>query len=89
MSGVAAAARSVAFALVYWCRWRGGLSSDRLVLIGVGVSSGGDRDHHVLIVATDPWNTSMAMTWLSGTTYGRTLPQVVAGRRRAAACSRR
>ena len=77
LSGVAAAGALVAFALVYLVSWRGGLSSDRLVLIGVGVSSGATAIITLLIVATDPWNISMAMTWLSGSTYGRTLPQVV------------
>lgn len=76
LSGVAAAGALTAFALVYLVSWRGGLSSDRLVLIGVGVSSGATAIITLLIVATDPWNLSMAMTWLSGSTYGRTLPQV-------------
>ena len=30
-----------------------------------------------MIVLTDPWNIAKALTWLSGSTYGRTLPQVV------------
>ncbi|WP_433169793.1 iron ABC transporter permease [Kribbella sp. CA-247076] len=77
LSGVAAAAALATFALVYLVSWRGGLSSDRLVLIGVGVSSGATAVITLLIVATDPWNISLAMTWLSGSTYGRTLPQVV------------
>ncbi len=77
LSGVAAAAALATFTLVYLVSWRGGLSSDRLVLIGVGVSSGATAIITLLIVATDPWNLSMAMTWLSGSTYGRTLPQVV------------
>ncbi|TCO22227.1 iron complex transport system permease protein [Kribbella steppae] len=76
LSGVAALAALGTFALVYLVSWRGGLSSDRLVLIGVGVSSGATAIITLLIVATDPWNLSMAMTWLSGSTYGRTLPQV-------------
>jgi iron complex transport system permease protein len=77
LSGVAAAAAVVTFGLVYLVSWRGGLSSDRLVLIGVGVSSVATALITLLIVATDPWNLSLAMTWLSGSTYGRTLPQVV------------
>ena len=40
MSAVAGAGALVAFALVYGLAWRGGLSSDRLVLIGIGVSAG-------------------------------------------------
>jgi ferric hydroxamate transport system permease protein len=77
LSGVAAAAAVITFGLVYLISWRGGLSSDRLVLIGVGVSSAATAIITLLIVATDPWNLSLAMTWLSGSTYGRTLPQVV------------
>jgi iron complex transport system permease protein len=73
---VAAVAAVVTFGLVYLISWRGGLSSDRLVLIGVGVSSAATAIITLLIVATDPWNLSLAMTWLSGSTYGRTLPQV-------------
>ncbi|MEU4292295.1 iron ABC transporter permease [Kribbella sp. NPDC026596] len=76
LSGMAALAALVTFALVYLVSWRGGLSSDRLVLIGVGVSSAATAIVTLLIVATDPWNLSLAMTWLSGSTYGRTLPQV-------------
>ncbi|TCM41687.1 iron ABC transporter permease [Kribbella sp. VKM Ac-2568] len=77
LSGVAAAAALAAFALVYLVSWRGGLSSDRLVLIGVGVSSATTAIITFVIVYTDPWNISLAMTWLSGSTYGRTLPQVI------------
>ena len=77
LSGVAAAAALGTFALVYLVSWRGGLSSDRLVLIGVGVSSATTAIITFVIVYSDPWNISMAMTWLSGSTYGRTLPQVI------------
>ncbi|TCN30508.1 ABC-type Fe3+-siderophore transport system permease subunit [Kribbella orskensis] len=77
LSGVAATAALATFALVYLVSWRGGLSSDRLVLIGVGVSSATTAIITFVIVYTDPWNLSPAMTWLSGSTYGRTLPQVV------------
>ncbi|WBQ06649.1 iron ABC transporter permease [Kribbella sp. CA-293567] len=77
LSGVAAAAALATFALVYLVSWRGGLSSDRLVLIGVGVSSATTAVITFVIVYTDPWNISLAMTWLSGSTYGRTLPQLI------------
>ncbi|NEA37508.1 iron ABC transporter permease [Streptomyces sp. SID13031] len=77
LSGVAAAAALATFALVYLVSWRGGLSSDRLVLIGVGVSAATTAIITFVIVYTDPWNISLAMTWLSGSTYGRTLPQVI------------
>ncbi|WP_433009267.1 iron ABC transporter permease [Kribbella sp. CA-294648] len=77
LSGVAAASALATFALVYLVSWRGGLSSDRLVLIGVGVSSATTAIITFVIIYTDPWNIALAMTWLSGSTYGRTLPQVI------------
>src|SRR5690606_37006477 len=67
----------VAFVIVYGLSWRGGLHSDRLVLIGVGVSAGATAVITFCIVAFDPWNTGKALTWLSGSTYGRTVGQVV------------
>jgi iron complex transport system permease protein len=77
LSLVAGLAALATFALVYGLAWRGGLSSDRLVLIGVGVSAAATAVITLVIVATDPWNTTKALTWLSGSTYGRTLGQVV------------
>ena len=77
MSSAAGAGALVAFALVYGFAWRGGLDSDRLVLIGVGVSAGFAALTTAVIVATDPWNTVKALTWLSGSTYGRTFSQVL------------
>jgi iron complex transport system permease protein len=77
MSAVAGAGALIAFAAVYGLAWRGGLESDRLVLIGVGVSAGLTAVITLIIVATDPWNTAKALTWLSGSTYGRSLAQVV------------
>nr|WP_244298379.1 iron ABC transporter permease [Micromonospora cremea] len=78
VSGVAGLAAMLAFALVYGLAWRGGgLSSDRLVLIGFGAWQGGTALITYLIVAFDPWNTGKALTWLSGSTYGRTSTQVL------------
>jgi len=77
MSTVAGAGALVAFALVYGLAWRGGLASDRLVLVGIGVQTGLMAVITVIIVSTDPWNTGKALTWLSGSTYGRTAGQVV------------
>ena len=67
----------LAFALVYGLAWRGGLSSDRLVLIGIGAWQGGMAVITYLVVAFDPWNTGKALTWLSGSTYGRMPTQVL------------
>ncbi|MBQ0902145.1 iron ABC transporter permease [Micromonospora sp. U21] len=78
VSGVAGLGAMLAFALVYGLAWRGGgLSSDRLVLIGFGAWQGGTALITYLIVAFDPWNTGKALTWLSGSTYGRTSTQVL------------
>ncbi|GIF50963.1 iron complex transport system permease protein [Asanoa ferruginea] len=77
MSGVAGAGALVAFAIVYGLAWRGGLSSDRLVLVGIGMQTGLFAVISMIIIATDPWNTGKALTWLSGSTYGRTAGQVV------------
>ncbi|HTF06664.1 MAG TPA: iron ABC transporter permease [Asanoa sp.] len=77
MSTVAGAGALVAFAIVYGLAWRGGLSSDRLVLVGIGMQTGLFAVISMIIISTDPWNTGKALTWLSGSTYGRTAGQVV------------
>ncbi|GIJ81064.1 iron complex transport system permease protein [Micromonospora phaseoli] len=77
VSGVAGLGAMLAFGLVYGAAWRGGLSSDRLVLIGFGAWQGGMAMITFMIVAFDPWNTGKALTWLSGSTYGRTATQVL------------
>lgn len=77
MSGAAGTGALIAFAIVYGLSWRGGLSSDRLVLIGIGVSAGCAAVITFIILTTDPWNTAKALTWLSGSTYGRTPAQIL------------
>ncbi|WP_308042370.1 iron chelate uptake ABC transporter family permease subunit [Micromonospora sp. PLK6-60] len=77
VSGTAGLGAVLAFGLVYGAAWRGGLNSDRLVLIGFGAWQGGLAVITFLIVAFDPWNTGKALTWLSGSTYGRTAGQVL------------
>ncbi|MEV0614476.1 iron ABC transporter permease [Nonomuraea sp. NPDC050404] len=77
MSAVAGATALAAFALVYGLAWRGGLSSDRLVLIGLGVQSACTSIIILIIVLSDPWNTAKALTWLSGSTYGRVPAQLI------------
>lgn len=67
----------LAFALVYGLSWRGGLSADRLVLIGIGVSAGATALTTFFLLRADPWNTPAIYTWLSGTTYGRSFAQVL------------
>ncbi|GAA2121856.1 iron ABC transporter permease [Glycomyces algeriensis] len=77
VTGVAAVGGLGAFALVYALAWRGGLDTSRLVLIGIGVWSFGMAAITIMILASDPWNIPKAMTWLSGTTYGRTAEQLI------------
>lgn len=67
----------VAFALVYGMSWRHGLESDRLVLVGVGLSALTSGISTFLLLRADPWNTPKIFTWLSGTTYGRTWSEVL------------
>lgn len=77
VSAAAGAGALLAFAVVYRLSWRGGLNSDRLVLIGVGMWAGCFALITFIIVGYDPWNTGKALTWLSGSTYGRTPAQIV------------
>jgi len=75
---MAASAGALAtFAVVYGLSWRGGLDSDRLVLVGIGVSAVAGALTTLLLVRSDPWDTPRIFTWLSGTTYGRTWGQLV------------
>ncbi|MFI7113904.1 iron ABC transporter permease [Nonomuraea sp. NPDC050227] len=82
VSGAAGVGALAAFALVHLLAWRGGLSSDRLVLMGIGAHALFNAVTVLIIVKSDPWNTAKALTWLSGSTYGRVpaqlLPVVVA-----------
>ncbi|WP_269750219.1 iron ABC transporter permease [Herbidospora yilanensis] len=77
VTGAAGLGALVSFALVYGLAWKGGLSSDRLVLMGFAVASAGTALTVLIIVETDPWNTATALTWLSGSTYGRTPLQLL------------
>ncbi|MET4223856.1 iron ABC transporter permease [Oerskovia enterophila] len=77
MSAAAVVGALGTFAIVYRLAYRGGLSSDRLVLIGIGMSAGATALTTLVIVVVAPWNLNLALTWLSGSTYGRTLEHVV------------
>ncbi|MGW1431220.1 iron ABC transporter permease [Streptomyces sp. NPDC002431] len=75
---VAAVATGLAtFALIAVLARRGGFLPDRFVLIGIGCGYGLNSVTTFLLLRADPWNTPRIFTWLSGTTYGRTLPDVV------------
>lgn len=64
------------FGLIALLAWRGGLLPDRFVLIGIGCGYGLTAITAFLLLRADPWQTPRILTWLSGTTYGRTLPDV-------------
>ncbi|MFJ4681891.1 iron ABC transporter permease [Streptomyces sp. NPDC088789] len=74
---VAVAAGLATFALIALLAWRGGFLPDRFVLIGIGCGYGLSSVTTFLLLRADPYNTPRIFTWLSGTTYGRTLPDVV------------
>lgn len=61
----------IAFVLVYSLAWRGGINSDRLILVGIGISVGLESLISLVIITTDPWNLTKSITWLAGSTYGR------------------
>ncbi|MGH3315814.1 MAG: iron ABC transporter permease, partial [Nocardioidaceae bacterium] len=77
VAGAAAVGAAAASLVVFGLGARGGMASDRLVLIGIGVSAGSTALITLIVVLTDPYNAIKALTWLSGSTYGRTLPQVL------------
>ncbi len=74
---VAVAAALATFAVIALLAWRGGFLPDRFVLIGIGCGYGLTSVTTFLLLRADPYNTPRIYTWLSGTTYGRTLPDVV------------
>lgn len=66
-----------AFVLVYVLAWRGGLSADRFILIGIGISYATVALTTFVLLRANPWDTPRIYTWLSGTTYGRLWEQVI------------
>ncbi|MBQ0826022.1 iron ABC transporter permease [Streptomyces tagetis] len=74
---VAVAAGLATFALIALLSWRGGFLPDRFVLVGIGCRYGLSSVTTFLLLRADPYNTPRIFTWLSGTTYGRTLSDVV------------
>ncbi|MET1021104.1 MAG: iron ABC transporter permease [Arthrobacter sp.] len=77
ITGSALLGAGLAALLVFGLAFRGGLQQNRLVLIGIGVSAGLAALITVLLVTTDPYNQTKALTWLSGSTYGRTFASVL------------
>ncbi|MFD0309043.1 iron ABC transporter permease [Streptomyces sp. NPDC127119] len=74
---VAVTAGLATFAVIALLSWRGGFLPDRFVLIGIGCGYGLSAVTTFLLLRADPYNTPRIFTWLSGTTYGRTFPDVV------------
>ncbi|MGW0186787.1 iron ABC transporter permease [Streptomyces sp. NPDC003362] len=77
VAGAAFAGAAASSALVFGLAARGGFQQNRLVLVGFGVATGAAALISLLIILTDPFNATKALTWLSGSTYGRSLPDVV------------
>lgn len=71
------AGAAVAFAIVYVVSWRGGLDSIRLVLVGVGVAAVGQAVIAFMLITFTPYDVQFSLTWLNGSTYGRTFDQLV------------
>ncbi|MGN9763340.1 iron ABC transporter permease [Streptomyces sp. SD31] len=76
LAGAAFAGAAVSSVIVFGLAARGGFQQNRLVLVGIGVATAATALISLLIVLTDPFNAVKALTWLSGSTYGRTLPDV-------------
>ncbi|BFO18793.1 siderophore ABC transporter permease CdtC [Streptomyces sp. KM77-8] len=57
-----------------------GYQQNRLVLVGIGTATATTALISLLIVLTDPFNANKALTWLSGSTYGRSMPDVLPSR---------
>jgi iron complex transport system permease protein len=78
--GVATAAfagAAAASVVVFGLAAKGGFRQNRLVLVGMGVATAATALIGLIIVLTDPYNATKALTWLSGSTYGRTFPDLV------------
>ena len=61
---------AIAAALLLGLTARSGADGVRLVLVGLGISAGTAALTTLIIVRSDPWNQTKAITWLGGSTYG-------------------
>ncbi|MFJ3208026.1 iron ABC transporter permease [Streptomyces flaveolus] len=77
VAGAAFAGAGATAVVVFGLAARGGFQQNRLVLVGIGVAAATTALISLLIVLTDPFNATKALTWLSGSTYGRGLPDVL------------
>ncbi|CAL9591696.1 iron ABC transporter permease [Streptomyces sp. enrichment culture] len=76
VAAAAFAGAATASALLFGLAARSGFRQTRLVLVGFAIHTGTAALVSLLIILTDPFNATKALTWLSGSTYGRTLPDV-------------
>jgi iron complex transport system permease protein len=76
-AGAAAIGATGVAVLLFSMAAKGGFASDRLVLIGFGLSAGAMALITVLITISDPWNETKALTWLAGSTYGRSIEHLI------------
>ncbi|MER7722092.1 iron ABC transporter permease [Streptomyces flaveolus] len=77
VAGAAFAGAGVTAFVVFGLAARGGFQQNRLVLVGIGVAAATTALISLVIVLTDPFNATKALTWLSGSTYGRGMPDVL------------
>ncbi|WP_374772896.1 iron ABC transporter permease [Streptomyces sp. NBC_01310] len=77
VAGAAFAGAALSSVIVFGLAARGGFQQNRLVLVGFGVATASAALVSLLIILTDPFNATNALTWLSGSTYGRDLTDVV------------
>ncbi|MEV5910111.1 iron ABC transporter permease [Streptomyces chartreusis] len=76
VAGAAFVGAAISSVVVFGLAARDGFQQNRLVLVGIGVATGTTALVSLLIVLTDPFNAAKALTWLSGSTYGRSLSDV-------------
>ncbi|GGF57351.1 iron-hydroxamate transporter permease subunit [Marmoricola endophyticus] len=77
LAGAAVLGAVLAGAVVFGFAARTGFATDRLLLIGLGLGIATDAVTTTVIVATDPFGQAKALTWLSGSTYGRVYGHLV------------
>ena len=62
--------------LIYLLAWKGGSSSVRLILVGVGLSLIANALTNLMVTFGDINNVSQALVWLAGSVYGRSWEQL-------------
>lgn len=77
MVGCAVACGLATFALTALLARRGGLHPERFVLVGIGMGYGLAALTTFVLLRANPFDTPALLVWLSGSTYGRTLADVL------------